>query len=902
MDDESKIQSPSLDGLSQPTYNARSGKISVFISSSMRDEDGFSWAALRKEISDLLRRSSDLFQPFAIEEHASFLPSRQFYLAKVKQCDVLVSLIKGRLRPGTREEIQCAIEHEKPLMLIMIGDEQDEEAEELVRYIHGIDYATTHKHPSVDGLPEFILDELNDAAVMQFKSRAYRMNLGSMPNVVMGDIVNHSVPRDAIAAFGDSATLLAGRYDYDVNWIKPENSNPYLAPLGSAAVSWLVDGEPFDVLAFLPTIKVAMSDSGVSNKTLELRLKALDAFVKKDYGEAFSYARLASESVAQKESWLYGNCLIDERNMADYSPNEGLSASLAVQNRISELKTPVVFPLAAKYESSAAQQILKTARKYRTLSPRSTVFDSTLASVLYDLCQLLFSAVLYGSIATFSHTRILVANALLDYSEVYSDETLAYEGVRLLILAGDARAFSKHYRSGIDSLSNSLKINADSLWHLSKLGIEKGVPRMRCALASEAVPYFSDDVFLEVEEYLANETGRFRHCRSEWLGAINSIKLRMDQAKLAELLSDTVNERLYLTADKVGAIIAGSRLAEFPKDKLIKLANAMKDHSSELIENNIPYRAFAAIEKESGVVVLGRDQLEAVDDVSKGLYLDRDDDDTATELACIDDLLSQYETNNVAGRHVEFAYHPVPAISGALSKGLSSSIAQALEPVLDKILATIGEYRGCLSSLDDPMAVLCKYASVLRSDGVALKDEWIERISAMPENHPTASGPAMFDRYSVDAWRARRRALRVAAGIEDGLDFLVDGVSFGSYSFEAKLAYSESLVWLVGSGLVNGSYKVLARKVCDAIACASEYQVRAKAPHCYSAYSKSWGAAGLEDALYSLAADPSSVVVYELLRVCKNGSFGDPDLESEIIEALSRDANWFIRWHAEHDK
>ena len=113
MEDGSKIQNSSWDAFSQPEYNAQSDKISVFVSSSMRDEDGFSWSVLREEISELLR-SSDLFQPFAIEEHASFLPSKQFYLANVQQCDVLVSLIRGELRPGTRDEIQCAINHNKP--------------------------------------------------------------------------------------------------------------------------------------------------------------------------------------------------------------------------------------------------------------------------------------------------------------------------------------------------------------------------------------------------------------------------------------------------------------------------------------------------------------------------------------------------------------------------------------------------------------------------------------------------------------------------------------------------------------------------------------------------------------------------------------------------------------------
>lgn len=890
---------PRSDGANSERAASSPDKISVFISSSMRDEGDFSWSDFRKEISDLLWYS-DLFHPFAIEEHVSPLPSEQFYLAKVQQCDVLVTLIREELRVGTESEIRFAIEQEKPLVLITIGDNQDKATEALVHYIHSIDYATTHNCKSTIGLSRFILDQLNNTAVVLFKNRLLRANLGSMSSIAMGGMANHSVPRDAITAFGDSAALLARHYGYDVNWISTKCDNPYLEPLGKAAIQWLLDGVAFDLMPFLPTIKIAMSESGVPERTLELRLKALDAFISKDYKEAFLNARLAGESIAQKDSWLYGNCLIDERNMACCDPEEGMDTHFAVQDSITKLKTPVIFPLAAKYENAAAQQTLKTQRKYRTLSPRSTVYDGTLAGVLYDLCQLLFAAVLYGSIATFSYARNLVANALLDYSEVYSDEKLAYEGVRLLVLTGDAKEFTKHYQAGIDDLSNSLKVNADSLWHLSGKGIEENVPRMRCALVSVAAPYLTDDVFSEVEDYLISEPRRFGGCCQEWLGAIDSIKLRMNQTEPAKLLVEIIDKHLYISADKVGKIIAGSRLEGFPEDGLAQLAETMRERSAELIENSIHYYSFAAIEEAAGVVVLSQEQLGAANDVEKGLYLDRRKDDEATELACVEELLSQYRANNTAGRHVEFGYHPAPSICNALDTGNRTSVVQALEPVLDEVLETIGAYKGSLSSLDAPMAVLCKYACVLRERGKELDDKWVMRINLIPEKHSATSDTFFFSRYNIDTWKVRLRALRAAAGVDDGLSYLVEGVQFETFSHDAKLAYSESLAWLIGSGVLDDQYRVLAFKVCEAVAHASNHQVRMKAPDCYAAFSRRWGATGLENALFALAQDPSGSVVYKLLDKCKTGSLGDPALETKIIDLLSGDANWFIRWHAKH--
>lgn len=51
----------------------------------------------------------------------------------------------------------------------------------------------------------------------------------------------------------------------------------------------------------------------------------------------------------------------------------------------------------------------------------------------------------------------------------------------------------------------------------------------------------------------------------------------------------------------------------------------------------------------------------------------------------------------------------------------------------------------------------------------------------------------------------------------------------------------------------------------------------------------------------ALTRDRDDLVVYDVLRLCKEDAFGDEGFEDRIVESLSLDANWFIRWHAVHD-
>lgn len=146
-----------------------------------------------------------------------------------------------------------------------------------------------------------------------------------------------------------------------------------------------------------------------------------------------------------------------------------------------------------------------------------------------DLASYAFVSFLYGSIASLNYCRVLIAHALLDYAKIYLDGSLAFEGIKLLVLAGEAREFSVQFNARSGEVSNAIKAGADDLWALSEKTVDDLTPRIRCALVRQVSPYFSDETFCEVEQYLTqDDQAVFRECRYEWMNSINAIKLRME--------------------------------------------------------------------------------------------------------------------------------------------------------------------------------------------------------------------------------------------------------------------------------------------------------------------------------------------------------------------------------------
>lgn len=884
-----------------------SERISIFISSSMRDEGSFSWSKLRSSIYEEISRVS-LFYPFAIEHRASMQRSRSLYISMIERCDIVVSIIKGELRPGTEEEIRCAIDRNKPLLLILIGEDRDIPTRDLLDYIQSVDYATyaIRKPDSEEHLSRYIVDQLFQAIVDLVKNESLEHREWAHFGAGVGDNTSYAIPQTTLALFGDSSFLLAEHLGLKSNSMQSQGDNPYLADLGRAAVSWLVDGSPFSLECYIPTIALAMKSSGIPEKTLELRLHALDAFLAQNYSLAFETAQVARKSLSQKTSWLYGNCLIDERNLSQYaldSWEEKFNTIQVLQNKITSLNTPVVFPLAEKYRSSAFDRILRATRKFRLKGVDTTIIgDNTLSAVLVDLSCYAFVSLLYGSMANFEASRLLLAHSLLDYSAIHNDQNLAFEGVRLLVLGGDCQEFQMQFKPEKGGISNYLKAGADELWKLSGRCPSIKQSNMKCVLVSMLAPYFSEEVFEGVEEYLTSDIAKFEHCRKSWVDALNSIKLRMNRAMFLPLVTQIVTEHLYMDARKVGIMIAGYDLNRLSKDELKDFAAVLESHYVELRKEGMNIETFAVVEKHIDGKIVHDSQIAELNDFERGMYLanKRDNDDSAV-LASARELLRQYKDNNNPARYTHFAYMNAPIICSALDKGCSAAALDEIEMSLQAILDTISSYKGLISALDEPLKVLCKFACFRSANKVALPKNWTKQVASICVDNYSNCDAGFFCNYARDVLRVRIDALKVASGIGDSLSFLVGGVSITDISVKAQLAYLESLEWLIASGCIPDEQSVLVSCVCEVASRAPFDRVRKNSTQCIAACYNRWGIKRLEQAIYTLANDPADDVAFSLFSLSKEGSFGNKELERRIVEIMAESANWFIRWHAQND-
>lgn len=129
-----------------------------------------------------------------------------------------------------------------------------------------------------------------------------------------------------------------------------------------------------------------MKGSGISKDTLSFRLDALDSYINGRYSNCYDKLQLACDSLETHDSWVYGNCLIDMRNVANLVSSQGVSAQFSIQKQIEDLPTPSYFPLALKFEEAIGTTTLKAFRDAAATNPYTTVrYDNSLASVLANV-------------------------------------------------------------------------------------------------------------------------------------------------------------------------------------------------------------------------------------------------------------------------------------------------------------------------------------------------------------------------------------------------------------------------------------------------------------------------------------------------------------------------------------
>ena len=873
-------------------------RIEVFVSSSMRDEDTFSWHQLRDELNNALQKS-DIFKPFAIEFHASTEPSSSYYLNRLVQSDIVIGIVRSELRPGTSRELHRAISLRKPLILVKLKSDTSPDIESLFRYAREMDACTYVELPSDSDLVPFLMTQLNNVMVDLFHARRFEIENGS--KTALTDISPVSIPEDVLDAFGASVALISNKFNYHADWLERKSDNPYLSFLGEKAVEWLLYGTSFSIAAFKAGILETMRDSGIPRDTLSLRLDALDASFEGRYSKCYELLQLACDSIESKDSWAYGNCLIDKRTVAGLLSAYGFGAQLAIQTKINALTAPSYIPLALKFEEEVGTAVLNASRESRSINPYTTIrHDSSLASVLTNISCLLFSSILCGSISSALYSRSLLANSLIDYSSTYNWPELELEGIKLLVLQGDAKGFEKRFAYKSDGLRSYLPSCAEELWRLTSLTAQAYRPSTRAVVIKECAPYFSDDTICNVWSTL-NAADDFRQSASKWIKAIGMIKMRVDEKSLVSLLCRIVDQHLYTVASDVSNVIGGMDLDIIDKGLVDQLGSSLKSNSDELLKYNFSAGVFGCVEKRCGFSILSEEQVGHLSTVERGCYFDNKSPACNAETAYIDELRRQFDSNNRSDFHSGFAISPSSLLCRSLDDDSYESFDASLARELEHCLKELPSYQGSPCSAGEAMTVLNKFACRCVRDGKALPDGWTDLISELPDEWP--EGPVFRDPASMDscAWSVRCLALKVVAGLAKDIEFLTFGIKFETLTAAGQRAFLEVLEQLIGCNAIRDQYCDVASAICSSILLSEDSAVRAILLASIAAGYRRWKASSFSDLAFQSLHDVSPNVAFRLVRLCKEGKFNEATLERKLLGELSSDSNWFIRWHVAND-
>lgn len=873
--------------------------IKVFVSSSMNeDENGHNWLEFRKELADELD-SSTILTPFRIEEHGSPIASEQYYLSKIEQADIVVAVIYEELRPGTENEIRYAVELQKPLLLLKIGDKETQSVKDIVSFLHVNDYCTTVRFDSFADLASETLACIEDTLVVLFRSRLFELSQRKASGIGVKSSEDASVPVEIIESFGSSQTRLLKRYGYDLNWLEPKTTDSYLEVLGNAIIDWAIDGKPLIIGQFKNYMFSAMKESGCNEQVLEHRYNAMELYLRGDYEEAFSEIEIARLHVPNKDSWIYGNILIDKRNISTIAKDDGLAIHLATQEEIEASNKPVMFPLALKYECNAMGELEKSQSSKRTCNPGTVSVDNRIAIALKDVALHMFISVLYGSIASVMYSRTLLAKILRGYSDVFESPALAYEGLRITLLSGDGFNFSKEFDSRFNLISNIISSEADSLWRLSERIPSETKPSVRCVLIGKCGSYFSDEVFEEVVGYLTEDKHAFFYCWDKWVKAINFIKLRLQPNDLTNLVTEILSENLFVSANTVGSIIMGYPINEANEESRQDLAAVLRNNQEELIKGGMSLSTFAVVENATGETILCLDGTEyaEIDVVAYEATLQPNDKSTFLE-ECFIELEHQVNQNNSSGTYSLFGNNVVTPICNLIQGEGSGCLDEKDIQALKRILETTVNYQGALSVVDDVLQV----CFAIKCNQNELDTQTIDRYIRTLSFDETQRNSFLIDGFSFDVLECRLLAIDVIVEGSNTAKYLSRGVQFEHLSYKAKIAYASTFTQLIKRKHIGDEYREFANALALAMSKEEEGLIRKYALKCIAECTARWGTKHFRDALFGFSRDPSDDVRYALLEICMKNRLDDQALSDELYEVLSNDVNWFIRWHAVHDE
>lgn len=882
-------------------------RLRVFISSAQSNEGGFAWSEVRRRIKGYLKECPYL-NPFIIEDDASPVKSSQRYQRQLMRADMVVLLVKGEVRNGTATEYALAKTNKKPMLIYFLDDGSFQElsAIALKKDVQDNDYCTYCSLPNFDNIEKIVRKNVIESVIRHFQDMAYHgeyvetcTETMSLPNKV--EEAKHSVPTKT------AITLFSSCYGHifnllDIPQIKgEETSRPSpLHNLGVAALEWLITGQvdipEKGVLDMVNSVSELYSDT----KWLSRRWDAIRYEMVGDIDGALN-AENHALSLAKESNmppWIVANILIDCRNIENeiFARKGELFYVGDGQRELDELNTIVYLPVLDRYLGNVYGALANETEKIQTAKPGTIFMGTNIGSIINDVENYFFTAMLYGSYTHMLLARDLLAKVLYQYDELTGKEPLLFDCVKLLVLYGNVKTFRRIIEHKWDDVYLSVTSGADELWYLTDGAPSSSRDFIKRAVLTKLGLYMTDGCFAEAEAYLKSAVSSVCFGGVEdFFDCIYHNINRLDATVVTEMLTNIISQQRFRMGGKLANILLCLNVGNAPRDTQIALCKALEEKLAFIVSNGGHPQFIAALVMQNkeifevlasvpGNGLLGTEKI--FYDINTG-----NGDWNKVILDQIDIAKTQFEANKKPGVYHGFLERPYATIKKAIREHYTDVMVGIINESFVPFCTEVLTSQAPANLKDDCIDCLCDVLACPNIEDVVLTQELIDAI----RKFDISKTQSVMGR-AKNTLGCRVLMLRIITGIADKDEILDWCFEFTKKDCPTKVALAQCIEQYLRY-YVDDSAKIDAMILSIVIQCFEDdyWPVRRKACDCLAKMLVTRYKDRVERKLYEGAIDPSHYVRDHLLRMCKNGDIADALISERIIDILKNDANYAIR-------
>lgn len=885
-------------------------RLRVFISSAQSNEGGFAWSEVRRRIKDYLKECLYL-NPFIIEDEASPMQSEQRYQRQLLRADIVVLLVKGEVRKGTATEYALATKHKKPLLVYFLDDGSMPElsAVELKKNVQMTDYCTYRSMSSFDGIEKAVRKNVIESVICYFQDRTlhYTEKNSDTDTMVLtneAQQTKHSIPtKTDIGLFSSSYNHIFDLLNLPQVKGKDSSEQSVLHNLGVAALDWLITGtgaiSDEDVLQLIECVSSLYTNT-------EWLVRRWDAIRHEIVGDIDGALRAENQALSLARTsdmppWIVANILIDCRNIENevFDRDGKMFAEGDGQKELNKLDTIVYLPVLDRYLGNVYNGLAKETEKFKMAKPGTIFFGTNIGSIINDVENYFFTALLYGSYTHMLIARELLFRVLYQYDELTGKEPLLFEALKLLILHGNVKTFHKILDYKWDEIYLSLATSADELWQLSNRGPSPSKDNMKRAVLTKLGMYMTDTCFAEAEAYLKCATSSVYWGISEdFFECIYQNINRLSATDIVEMLTEIIREQHFHMGGKLASILLNLNIESVAHTMQMELCKVLEENVKFIVSNGGNPQFIAALVTQNKEVfeVLASSPDNGLIETQK-LFYDINTGCGEWNQIIVDQIgtaRQQFEANKNPGTHTGFFEKPYATIKNIVRKHYTSEMAEVLSR---KLLPLCSEVLTSQASSDvkvDCIDCLCDVLVHSNSGDIVISSELIDAITNIDVSETFF---VMGTSKSVLACRVLM--LRIVTGAADKEEMLEWCFDFSKKDQSTKVALAECVEQYL-CHYAQDALKVDAMILAIVLQCFEDeyWPVRRMACNCLIKMLVTKYKDRAERKLYEGAIDPSHYVRNHLLQKCRNGEITDVSISNRIIDILKNDANYAIREYA----